>query len=217
MTGITIASAYGAGGEEIADRVAEELGFKVLGRAINAKVAAELNLAEDEVASGQHRLTFGQRLGRAFLPAAQNVLGNDAGTIGDSTELRIAAEKVMEEALADGGTVILGRAGAVALQHRPDVFRVRVYGEIEERIAFAVEHYDNVDEATARKDLMESDRARIRYWQHMYGLEFHPSDQRWYQLQLHTSQLGLDTCVRLIVDAYTVLFSGDGTSSTAQG
>lgn len=212
MPGITIASAYGTGGDEIAARVSAELGYQLLGRAINAEVAKALNAAEDEVASGAPKLTFGKRLARAFLPAAQNVLGTDAGTIGDSTEFRIAAEKVMHDALA-GGAVILGRSGAAAMQDRADVLRVRVYGEVEERIAWAMRQY-GVTEAAAREEQEDTDRARIRYWQRMYGIDAHPADQRWYHLQLRTTQLDLDKCVHVILDAYrTFIDAGDASGS----
>ena len=57
----------------------------------------------------------------------------------------------------DSGAVILGRAGAAAFRHEPNVLRVRLFGPAEARIAQAG-RIENVDERTARRLLPEVDR-----------------------------------------------------------
>lgn len=216
MPGITISSAYGAGGGVVAPRVAERLGYKMLDRAISARVAGELQVSLEEAQEGERKLSFADRFFRNLAPLADTISGGSAIAAADGAaaeEFRAEANKIMCESLTDGA-VILGRGGAAALQDRSDVLRIRLYGSPEERVRAAEKFGEGkVTPEQAEKNLTEVDAARAKYVQHLYGRDI--DDPTLYHLQLNTPLLELDQCVTMIVDAYRA-FATDGSGSTGE-
>ncbi|WP_446664446.1 cytidylate kinase-like family protein [Flexivirga sp. B27] len=208
MPGITISSAYGAGGGIVAPRVAERLGFAMLDRAISARVAHELDVSVEEAAEGERKLSFADRFFRNLAPLADTISGGSAIAAADGAaaeEFRTEADKIMREALTDGA-VILGRGGAAALHDRTDVLRIRLYGTAEERIKAAEKFGEGgVTPEQAEANLEKVDAARAKYVQHLYCRDI--DDPALYHLQLNTPLLELDQCVAMIIDAYRA-FSG---------
>lgn len=201
MPGITISSAYGAGGGLVAPRVAERLGFAQLDRAISARVAHDLQCSLEEAEEGERKLSFADRFFRNLAPLADTITGGAAIAAADGAaaeEFRADADRIMHEAL-DRGAVILGRGGAAAMQDRADVLRVRLYGTAEERLK-AAEKFGEVSTDAAERSLHEVDAARAKYVQHLYGRDI--DDPSLYHLQLNTPLLELDQCVNMVVDAY---------------
>ncbi|RNI21278.1 AAA family ATPase [Flexivirga caeni] len=203
MPGLTISSQYGAGGNVIAPRVAEALGFRLLDRTIDGKVAEELQVSLEEAEKGERKQSFADRFFAALAPLADTVTGDPeilaSARSGATEEFRVEASKLMEGALADGA-VILGRGGAAALHGtHPEVLRVRLYGDPELRVIAAVKYYD-ADEATARERQHRTDEARAKYVQHLYGRDI--NDSNLYHLELNTPLFELDQCVDVIVGAY---------------
>src|SRR6185295_5712375 len=78
-----------------------------------------------------------------------------------------------------GSAVLLGRAGAVVLADHPGVFHVRLDGPEHRRIERA-SRGEAIDRATARDRLHETDSARSRYVQRLYGRD--PADPSLYHL-----------------------------------
>lgn len=201
MPGITISSAYGAGGGLVAPRVAERLGFAVLDRAISSRVAHDLKCSLEEAEEGERKLGFADRFFRNLAPLADTITGGAAIAVADGAaaeEFRAEADRIMSEAL-DKGAVILGRGGAAAQQDRTDVLRIRLYGTAEERIK-AAEKFGEISADTAEHNLHEVDAARAKYVQHLYGRDI--DDPTLYHLQLNTPLLELDQCVTMVVYVY---------------
>lgn len=209
MPGITISSAYGAGGGVVAPRVAERLGFAMLDRAISAQIAQDLQVSLDEAQEGERKLSFADRFFRNLAPLADTIAGGAAIAAADGAaaqEFRADANRIMCEALEDGA-VILGRGGAAALQNRADVLRIRLYGAPEERIQAAVK-FGVVGAEAAAENLPKVDAARAKYVQHLYGRDI--DDPALYHLQLNTPRLELDQCVEMILAAYQAFSGGHG-------
>jgi len=201
MPGITISSAYGAGGGVVAPRVAERLGFAMLDRAISAQIARDLQVSLDEAQEGERKLSFADRFFRNLAPLADTIAGGAAIAAADGAaaqEFRADANRIMCEAL-EKGAVILGRGGAAAMQSRTDVLRIRLYGAPEERIQAAVK-FGVVGAEAAEENLPKVDAARAKYVQHLYGRDI--DDPALYHLQLNTPRLELDQCVEMILAAY---------------
>lgn len=211
MPGITVSSAYGAGGGVVAPRVAERLGFAMLDRAISAQVAEDLRVSLEEAEEGERKLSFADRFFRNLAPLADTITGGAAIAAADGAaaqEFRADANRIMCEALEDGA-VILGRGGAAAMQNRTDVFRVRLYGARAERLKAAVK-FGAVGADAAEENLPKVDAARAKYVQQLYGRDI--DDPALYHLQLNTPLLEVDQCVDIIVSAY-VAFRGASAAS----
>ncbi|MFI5053416.1 MAG: AAA family ATPase, partial [Acidimicrobiia bacterium] len=109
---------------------------------------------------------------------------------------REQTEQIIHDIAATGGGVILGRAGAIVLRDDPTALHVRLDGPIEARLARATE-FEGIDDATARKRLAQTDRAREAYVKHFYKCD--ARDPRHYHLVIDSTVLATETCVDLIV------------------
>ncbi len=110
---------------------------------------------------------------------------------------RSASEAELHRAANTTGAVVLGRAGMVALGHRPDVLRVRLDGPVEARIAQVVAL--GVDETAARQAQRDVDRARETYARVFFSAR--QDDPRLYHLIIDSTVLSVETCVEIIVRA----------------
>ncbi|MGI8679153.1 MAG: AAA family ATPase [Jatrophihabitans sp.] len=209
MPGITISAGYGAGGSVIAPKVAQRLGLQLLDRAISSDVAEQLQVSVEEAGGGALKRSLADRFLSALAPLAGGVLGagTDAGPTdvfpaGDDAALfREQAEAIMRPALAEGA-VVLGRAGAAAFLHEPDVLRVRLFGPPEARLAQAA-RVQGVDLETAQRRLPEVDRARAHYVRRLYGADI--DDPALFHLQIDSTAVPLDGCVEIIATAYAAM------------
>jgi hypothetical protein len=134
MPAVTISAGYGAGGSVVARIVATRLGYPLLDRAISSEVARRLRCTVEEAEDGCIKRSFVERFFGVLAPMAGGVIGTDADAAlqavlpGQEGEFfRQEAERIMRQALP-AGAVILGRAGAFALEGEPDVLRVRLFG-----------------------------------------------------------------------------------------
>jgi cytidylate kinase len=111
------------------------------------------------------------------------------GDVRDSVEASIYQE------IQPDGAVILGRGAAVVLAGHARAFHVRLSGPKARRLqrGMAAEH---IDEATAKARLEETDRARSRYVERVYGAN--PDDPCRYHLVLDSTALTAESCVDVI-------------------
>jgi cytidylate kinase len=100
--------------------------------------------------------------------------------------------------LAQGGGVVLGRAGAVVLGQHPAALHVRLDGRREQRINRVMGH-ENMTRDEAAALLAETDRAWESYVKYFYKAD--PRDSRFYHLMIDSTSISLETCTDLIVAA----------------
>ncbi len=199
MPGVTISADYGAGGSLIAPKVAEQLGLRLIDRAISSTVALQLQVSVAEAQQGEARRGVAERFFGVLAPLTGVASPPpEPGVADDAATFREHTEQLMRQALAEG-VVILGRAASVAFAAEPDVLRVRLHGPTEARIAQAAV-VEAVPEETARQRLPEVDQARAQYVRRLYQADL--TDPNLYHLQLDSTALPLDACAELIVRAY---------------
>ncbi|PWJ24525.1 cytidylate kinase [Branchiibius hedensis] len=201
MPGITISSEYGAGGALVAPKVAQQLGLPLLDKAIDADVARSLDVSEAEAHHGERKGGWADRFFSAIAPVADTVFGDTEQYSHAPNEFRDQAENIMRSAIKTGA-VVFGRAGAAALADQPDVLRVRLYGEFEDRVANLV-RTASVSEEQARSDIASVDGGRAKYMQHLYERDI--TDRSLYHLMINGPTLTVDECVGVIVAAYGAL------------
>ncbi|HVW31630.1 MAG TPA: cytidylate kinase-like family protein [Acidimicrobiia bacterium] len=197
---ITISAAYGASGSLIAPAVAARLGLPFADRLIPARGPDQSAFSEageqlsDEERLAGRRTSFLDRL--AYLTGGLG-LPVPAGD-GIADHVREQVERSVADIAAGAGGVILGRGAMLILAGHPGAFHVRLDGPDDRRCARAMA-LENIDEATARDRLAETDSARARYFSRIYGLD--AADPSLYHLIVDSTVLPVDVCVRLIVDA----------------
>jgi cytidylate kinase len=100
--------------------------------------------------------------------------------------------------MAEGGGVVLGRAGAVVLADHPAALHVRLDASREARLRRVMAH-EHMPEGEAAALLDETDRAWESYVRHFYKTD--PRDPRLYHLMIDSTAISLETCSDLIVTA----------------
>jgi cytidylate kinase len=111
--------------------------------------------------------------------------------------LRGHGEAGIHRLLADGGGVILGRAGAVVLG-KDRGFHVRLDGPAERRVVQGAA-IEGISEEQARKRLRAADKARTAYVRRLYRCD--PADASLYHLVIDSTAMPLDTVIELIITA----------------
>lgn len=203
---VTVSATYGSGGTVIAPLLADRLGLPFADRLLPTQAAGEQPSAEgltDAERAEQPRGAFLRAM--TMLSAGWNIPAPvDPDDLPDL--VRDHVEKSLQELLAGGGGVVLGRAAAVALGRRPDAFHVRLDGP-EDRRAERGAAWEGVDVETARVRLRDTDAVRSRYVRRLYRLD--PADASLYHLVLDATALSADACVEVIAAAAEAFWAHD--------
>ena len=180
MAVITISREVGSGGDEIARRVGEVLGYRLFSRTLMAEVAREQALSEAEIVD----FSEDSYRARGFIDA----LFRRSAPV--ATTIRALAHR--------GQVVIVGRGGQAILRDEPRVLHVRVIARPEDRLRRTVEA-EGLSRNEASKLITERDRAIAQYVRRFHGVEW--ADPLLYHLTLNTSLLSPATAVELIAAA----------------
>jgi cytidylate kinase len=114
---------------------------------------------------------------------------------GDADVLKTTFELVLWWLAATTGGVVLGRASALVLAEYPNVFRVRLDGPVEDRIAWAMAH-EHLDEGAAQRAQRETDRVHAAYVRYLYGTAM--TDPSHFDLYVNTAAIEPEACVDLL-------------------
>jgi cytidylate kinase len=207
---VTIAATYGAGGTVVAPLVARALGVPFVDRLTPAQRLPHLptERASDDELADIPRSRFLD--GLALLSADWNIPAPaDPAELPEHVRARVLTG--LEELIASGGAVVLGRAAAIALGSRPRVFHVRLDGPPERRAARGAA-WEGVDLETARAHLETTDNSRARYVRQLYRVD--PTDSALYHLVVDATVLSIDACVDLVVRAAEAAWAFETSPST---
>jgi CMP/dCMP kinase len=203
MAYVTVSRQYGAGGSEVARRVAAPLHWTVVDNEFVGAVAARAGVPAAAVAAHEERVpSLLARLASAlaisspemFVPLAAT------GVEPDETTLVAVTERVIREAAAGGRVVLVGR-GAQALlagAAEPEALHVYVTAPRADRVRVVAQRL-GVPEAEAARTVDGTDADRDRYVQRHYHRR--RDDPANYHLVVNTGLLGYDGAADLVVAA----------------
>jgi cytidylate kinase len=198
---ITISRQYGAGGSEVAARVARALEWRVVDNELVERVAARAGLAPEDVAEREERVpTFIERLARTLVAATPELVvppeaGGTASSLSEDDLVRVT-ELVVEEVAAEGRVVLVGRAAPAVLARERDAIHVKIVAPREWRVRAAAERL-GVSLEEAGRVTEDTDKMRARYHRQHYHRDW--SDPTLYHMMLNTAALGLDGAVEVVV------------------
>lgn len=198
---ITISRQFGAGGSEVAARVARALDWRLVDNELVERVAARAGLAPEDVADREERVsTFIERLARTLVAATPELAvppdaGGTASSLSEDDLVRVT-ELVVEEVAAEGRVVLVGRAAPAVLARERDAIHVKIVAPLEWRVRAAAERL-GVSLEDAGKVTEETDKMRARYHRQHYQRDW--SDPTLYHLMLNTAALGLDGAAEVVV------------------
>jgi len=196
---VTVSRQIGAGGSEIASRVAAALKFRLVDNELIDRVALQVGLSRTQVANREERAPgFLERLVRALSRSVPELQSTPADRPPEPEEksLVAATEKVVADLAAEGRVVLVGRAAPAVLSGTHDALHVKIVAPVPFRIG-RIREADRVDEREAERRLRESDANRARYHRHHYGRDW--GDPANYHIVLNTGMLGIEGATDIIV------------------
>lgn len=196
---ITISRQYGAGGSDVARRVAEALDWRVVDNELIDRVASRAGLPAEEVARREERAPgFVERLTRALARSSPESFPAPADKVPEPEEATLVriTESVVAEIAAEGRVVLVGRSGPAVLRAEHAALHVRLVAPEEFRLHRIIAEGRSVA-GDAERVMRDSDANRARYLKQYYGLDW--SDPTNYHMVLNTGKLGLDGAAELIV------------------
>ena len=198
---ITISRQYGAGGSEVARRVAAALQWRVVDNELVEAVASRAGLPAADIAEREERVpSFAERLARTLAAStpelfAARVPGGTVPKLPETDLVRIT-ETVVAELAERGRVVLVGRAAPAVLALERDSLHLQLVAPRPFRIQAAVERL-GVSPEDAAKVVDETDSMRARYLRQYYRRDWY--DPVNYHMVLNTGALGLDGVTEVIV------------------
>jgi cytidylate kinase len=197
---VTVSRMYGSGGSEVAALVAKALGWTLIDNemvdAVAKKLgvtAAEVSAREERVSSLEERLasTLALSTGEFMIPAADPEV--------PLTEERILemTQRVIDEAVEKGPTVLVGRGAQMVLAQRTDAIHAFCYAPRPALIARVMKRH-NVGNAEAEKILDEMNKNREQYVKKHWKRSWAAHEN--YHICVNTDWLGIEGAANVIVE-----------------
>ncbi len=158
---ITIEREYGCGAAGIARELAARLGWKLWDQLLTQEIARFAHCDQSEVKRREERrdppyyrllksFTLGSYEGNSSVSPVETL---DADSIVETSK------RVVEEAAAGGGCIIVGRGSQHFLRNRDDTLRFFLYGSREEKIRRLISEGQKEADAQVLVDTVDRERA----------------------------------------------------------
>jgi len=201
MPVITISRMYGSGGSEVAERVANALGWPLFDDGMVDAIAERSGLTRAEVSAQDERVpSMVERLASALSLGSPEVMPPvPAGPI-ETTEERIVAvtRRVIEEALQSGPAVFVGRGAQCLLAERTDALHVFCYAPRSALRRYAMDKH-GIDAVAADRLVSDQNRQREHYVKRHWNRSWLALEN--YHLCVNTGWLGIDGAAEQVLDA----------------
>ena len=197
-TVITIGREYGARGNAVGRKVAEDLGIKFYDRELVDAIIDEVGIPKDIMEKVEDGVTI----------AGKGVQGQERGNFSkyaDLTERAIHVQKQIIRKLADREScVIIGRSADYILKDREDVLRIFIYSPNEVRIKNVMESH-NLSEPDAK--LLISEKDKRYHKRHLALTGSNRGDRHNRDLLIDSSLLGVERTASYIETLAKELFA----------
>ena len=191
---ITISREFGSGGRTIGRKVAEALGIPFYDKELVDQIALESGFAPQFVEEHGEHAPSKSLFAYAFAP--QGVPGVMNGLSTADFLWNIQCSVILQ--IADKGPcVIVGRNADYILKDRQDSLHVYIHADMDRRADRIVRLYGESEKSPEAR-LQEKDKRRRVNYQHYTGREWGQAQN--YDLCLNSGTLGIDECVKIIVD-----------------
>ncbi len=133
---LTIEREYGSGAAEIAQQVAQRLGWKLWDQHLTDEIARRMQCDKAQVEARQERRDpLAYRLLKSFMRGSfEGSMVGPQLKVADAEGIRRVAEQLVRQAAEEGNCVIVGRGAAYYLHDRADAFHVFIYAPFDEKV-----------------------------------------------------------------------------------
>ena len=178
MSIITISRGSYSRGKEVAEKVASELGYACISRDILLEASEEFNIPEIKLVRALHdapsaleRFTHGRERYVSYI------------------------RKALLQHIRKDNIVYHGLAGHYFLLNIPNVLKIRIISDIEERVKEEVRR-ENISEEKARYILKKDDDERRKWGLKLYGID--TWDSKLYDMVINIKNLSVEDAADLI-------------------
>ena len=192
---ITISREFGSGGRSIGRMVAQKLGIPFYDKELVKQIAVESGFAPNFVEEHGEHSPSANRFAYAF---AQQAVPGALNGMSMSNYLWSIQCSVIQQIVAEGPCVIVGRNADYILKDRKDVLNVFIHADMDYRADRIVRLYGESEKSPEAR-LNEKDKRRRINYQHYTGRTWGMSQN--YDLCLNSGTLGIDQCIELIINA----------------
>jgi cytidylate kinase len=201
---VTIEREYGSGGGEIAQRLAERLGWKLWDQLLSEEIARRADCPKAVVEGREERTDpLYYRLFKSFLRGSyEGSLNAHKLKLVDSECILEFTEKVVQHAASAGNCVIVGRGSQLFLRNREDALRIFLYAPREDKVRRLLSRGKSEQEAQVLVDTVDLERAD--FIEKYFKVEW-PS-RSVYHTMINTA-IGVEPVVHTIVDLVKTLDS----------
>ncbi|MBO4764774.1 MAG: cytidylate kinase-like family protein [Bacteroidales bacterium] len=188
---ITLGRRIGAGGLEIANKLAERLGVKVYDKELIKIAARHSGISADLFEKNDERPIPKGRFARFFEQdyTQENAISEDGLFRTQSDIIRQLAD--------EGSGIFVGRCADYVLRDREGMLSVFITADKADRIARIMEK-DGLTAREAEKYIDQGERRRTSYYNYYTFKEW--GDSASYDLCLNSSRFGIDGCVDCIIE-----------------
>lgn len=183
MAIITISRGSYSRGKEVAEKVAQRLGYDCISRDILIETLREFNIPEI-------------KLVRAIYDAPSIL---DRFTFGKERYIAYFRSTVLEHFQKDN-VVYHGLGGHFYIKDVSHVLKVRILAEMEDRVKLEMQR-EGISRTEALYTLRNDDEARRKWSLHLYGSDTH--DPSLYDLVIHIKKITVDDAVDIICHTAT--------------
>ena len=205
MAIITVSRLYGSGGSEVAAFTAKILDWSLLDNSVVDAVAARMGLSVAEVRDREERVpSLVERLTSAMAMGTQEWAAPIAAAKRPTDEQLIEVTRhIIEEAIAAGSVVVVGRGAQEMQAEREDSLHVFCYAPRKALIARTMQREGVGAEEAAR--LVDSTNKERDQWVRLHWERDRRALEN-YDLSVNTQRLGIQGSAQLIVSAAKIRF-----------
>jgi cytidylate kinase len=178
MSIITISRGSYSRGKEIAEKVAQELGYECIGREVLLEASEQFNVPEIKLVRAIHD--------------APSILSNL--TYGKERYISYIQSALLKNLQRDN-IVYHGLAGHFFLKGVSHVLKVRIIADMEARVREEMKR-EGISEKDAMRILKSDDEERRKWSHHLYGID--TTDSGLYDLVLHIRKIRVNDAVDII-------------------
>lgn len=179
MTVIALTQGMGSLAQDIAEKLAQDLGLQCIEHELAARVADKMHLSKSLI----NRL----RSGKAGLLE---------GLRADKHAMAVYTAAEVLDAAAGGNVVIRGWGATQLLRTVQHVPCIRVMRPLDLRVEWLMAQLDTDDRDLARSEILRSDQSNASRMNDQFGVQW--GDPVLFDMVLNTERLSVDTCVEQI-------------------
>jgi cytidylate kinase len=194
---VTIEREYGCGGGEIAQKLADQIGWRLWDQRLTEEIARLANCPKAVVEVREERTDpLYYRLFKSFMRGSyEGSLNAPKLNLVDSETILRITRRVVEHAAERGNCVIVGRGSQQFLKRRPDSLRVFLYAPREDKVRRLLARGKSEKEAEELVDTV--DRERADFIQKYFKVQW--PDRSVYHTMMNTA-IGNEEVVHMILD-----------------